>query len=69
MLLFAPLAQSVERANRLFCESTLPTHHATLVCGRVGRAGEVEITNAGHYPQRLVLPGEAGGVRPGASGR
>jgi sigma-B regulation protein RsbU (phosphoserine phosphatase) len=29
-----PLKQLMERASRVFCESTLPTHYATLVCGR-----------------------------------
>jgi phosphoserine phosphatase RsbU/P len=44
------LDQLVERANRLFCESTLPTHYATLVCGRASNSGEVEVCNAGHPP-------------------
>ena len=35
-----PLEQMVERASRVFCESTLPTQYATLVCGRVGSDGE-----------------------------
>lgn len=38
----------VERANRLFCETALPENYATLVCGRAGAEGEVEICNAGH---------------------
>lgn len=45
-----PLDQLVERASSLFCESTLPTHYATLVCGKAGPSGEVEICNAGHLP-------------------
>lgn len=46
----------VERANRLFCESTLSANFATLVCGRVLPSGEIEICNAGHcYP--LVVKG------------
>ena len=43
-----PLARLVERANRLFCESTMSTNFATLVCGRMSRTGELEICNAGH---------------------
>jgi sigma-B regulation protein RsbU (phosphoserine phosphatase) len=43
-----PITQLVERANRLFSESTLSTHFATLVCGRATAAGEVEVSNAGH---------------------
>src|SRR6266403_1156431 len=52
-----PLEQMVERASRVFCESTLPTQYATLVCGRVGRNGEVEVCNAGHLPPLLIQNG------------
>lgn len=45
-----PLNKLVERASRIFCESTLPTHYATLVVGRAHASGEVEICNAGHLP-------------------
>ncbi len=46
-----PLQQIVESANRLFTESTSSSNFATIACGRVSRAGEVEICNAGHcYP-------------------
>jgi sigma-B regulation protein RsbU (phosphoserine phosphatase) len=38
----------VERANRIFCEGTLSTHFATLVCGKATSDGNVEICNAGH---------------------
>jgi sigma-B regulation protein RsbU (phosphoserine phosphatase) len=54
-----PLNQLVERASRIFCESTLPTHYATLVCGRADVSGEVEICNAGHLPPLLLRRGEA----------
>ena len=41
----------VAMANRIFCEGTLLSIFATLVCGRLGEDGEVEICNAGHcYP-------------------
>ena len=43
-----PLEQLVERANRLFCESTLPTQYATLIVGRADEFGNVEICNGGH---------------------
>jgi phosphoserine phosphatase RsbU/P len=43
-----PLDQLVERANRLFCESTLPTQYATLVVGKADEFGTVEICNGGH---------------------
>lgn len=34
-----PLQALVERARRVFCEGTLPTHYATLVCGRANAEG------------------------------
>ncbi len=49
-----PLDEVMERASRMFCESTLPTHFATLVCGKAGLTGEVEFCNAGHNPPLLV---------------
>lgn len=52
-----PLDQILERASRVFCESTLPTHYATLVCGKASRNGEVEICNAGHLAPLLVHQG------------
>lgn len=42
------LPMLAERANRLFCESTLPSHYATLALVRAGRDGAVEVCNAGH---------------------
>ena len=53
-----PLADIMERASRLFCESTLPTHYATLVCGRARASGEVEVCNAGHVPPVVVKDGD-----------
>jgi len=52
-----PLSQVMERASRVFCESTLPTHYATLVCGRATASGEIEVCNAGHPPPLLVHEG------------
>jgi phosphoserine phosphatase RsbU/P len=45
-----PLCDLIARASRLFCETTLPTHYATLVCGRARPDGEIELCNAGHVP-------------------
>jgi sigma-B regulation protein RsbU (phosphoserine phosphatase) len=45
-----PLPQLVERANRIFSDSTLPSQYATLVIGRASECGEVEICNGGHLP-------------------
>jgi sigma-B regulation protein RsbU (phosphoserine phosphatase) len=54
------LEQMIERASRVFCESTLPTHYATLVCGKTNPSGLVEVCNAGHLPPLLF---QAGTVR------
>ena len=48
------LESIMERASRMFCESTLPTHFATLVLGRVSHTGDVAICNAGHNPPLIV---------------
>ena len=53
-----PLEQMVERASRVFCESTLPTQYATLVCGKATADGQVEICNAGHLPPLLIQRGD-----------
>ena len=49
-----PLEHLLERASRVFCESTLPTHYATLICGNAKTTGELEICNAGHLPALLI---------------
>ncbi|HUE81874.1 MAG TPA: SpoIIE family protein phosphatase [Pyrinomonadaceae bacterium] len=49
-----PLEHLLERASRVFCESTLPTHYATLACGKASANGQVEICNAGHLPPLLI---------------
>jgi sigma-B regulation protein RsbU (phosphoserine phosphatase) len=50
--------QLVERANRIFCESTISADYATLVCGRAGKSGEVDLCNAGHCPPLLIREDE-----------
>jgi sigma-B regulation protein RsbU (phosphoserine phosphatase) len=45
-----PLSAMFERASALFCQSTLASHYATLVCVQARGNGEVEIANAGHPP-------------------
>ncbi len=50
------LAQIIERASRLFCESTLSNHYATLVCGRAEKDGNIRVCNAGH-PAPLLRQG------------
>lgn len=48
------LGELMERANRLFCRSTLPTDFATLVCARAHTSGRIEFVNAGHPPPFLL---------------
>jgi len=57
-----PLEQMVERASRVFCESTLPTQYATLVCGRANVNGAVELCNAGHLPPLLIQAGKVASI-------
>jgi sigma-B regulation protein RsbU (phosphoserine phosphatase) len=49
-----PLEDMLERASRVFCESTLPTHYATLTCGWAQPSGELVICSAGHPPSILL---------------
>jgi sigma-B regulation protein RsbU (phosphoserine phosphatase) len=55
-----PLEDLMTRANRLLNESSLANQYATLVCGKANRAGEVEISNAGHLSPILVKNGVKG---------
>jgi sigma-B regulation protein RsbU (phosphoserine phosphatase) len=52
-----PVQDLLDRANRLLLDSTIPSHYATLVCGRARRSGEIEICNAGHLPAFVVRGG------------
>jgi phosphoserine phosphatase RsbU/P len=45
-----PLDQIVIQVNRVFCESSLAGHYATLVCGEALPTGIVRIHSAGHCP-------------------
>jgi phosphoserine phosphatase RsbU/P len=53
-----PTHQLVERASRVFRESTVSPYFATLVCGRARGRGEVELCNAGHCPPLLIQAGQ-----------
>jgi phosphoserine phosphatase RsbU/P len=44
------LRRLLDVANRVFCESTTAGQYATLVCGRAGHDGKIEIASAGHLP-------------------
>lgn len=52
--------QLAKQANRIFCESTLSTHYATLVLAKADDSGRIEICNAGHPSPLLV---QKGGVK------
>jgi phosphoserine phosphatase RsbU/P len=45
-----PLPVIMERAGRMFCDSTLPSHFATLISGRAAPDGSIVVCNAGHLP-------------------
>jgi phosphoserine phosphatase RsbU/P len=49
-----PLVQMVERTSRLFCERTLASQYATLVCERADKSGDIELCNAGHLAPLLA---------------
>ena len=53
-----PLNDLIKRANRLFCESSLYTHFATMVCGVGDKNGDIEICNAGHCFPVLIKENE-----------
>jgi sigma-B regulation protein RsbU (phosphoserine phosphatase) len=53
-----PAQALVERASRIFCETTMSPYFATLVCGRADASGAVDLCNAGHCPALLVQGGE-----------
>lgn len=48
------LGDSLERANRILCEATLPGSYATLVAGRAEAGGRVELFSAGHLAPLLL---------------
>jgi sigma-B regulation protein RsbU (phosphoserine phosphatase) len=48
------LEQIMTRANRIFCESSLTTHFATLACGKADMSGKIEFSSAGHEPALVI---------------
>jgi phosphoserine phosphatase RsbU/P len=56
------VAQLVEKANRHFSEGMIPSHYASLVCGRAVDSGRVEICNAGHCPPLIIHGGDVSSV-------
>lgn len=53
------LPDLIAKANRIFCEGTVLSYFATLVCGWLAADGAVEICNAGHCRPLHVLDGQA----------
>jgi len=53
-----PAQTLVERASRIFCETTMSTFFATLICGRANASGGIELCNAGHCPALLGQQGK-----------
>jgi sigma-B regulation protein RsbU (phosphoserine phosphatase) len=49
-----PLDRLLEMANSVFCRSTTAGQYATLICGRAGREGEIEIGSAGHLAALVI---------------
>jgi sigma-B regulation protein RsbU (phosphoserine phosphatase) len=60
------LQAMVERAGRVFCQSTISSLFATLVLVRAGQSGGIEVCNAGHCPALLLQGGKV--VELGATG-
>jgi len=56
-----PVAEMMEKANTIFCNSVPSAHYATLVCGTAREGGRIEICNGGH-PSAIVL--RRNGVEP-----
>ncbi len=61
-----PVRDLVERAGRIFRESTLAPYYATLVCGKAMASGEIELSNAGHCTPLLVHDGDVRHIEDGA---
>ncbi len=62
-----PVDALMDHANRLFCESTMASQYATLVCAKASPDGQVEVANAGHCPVLVSSGGrthvmQSGGV-------
>lgn len=58
------ICELVTRANQLFADTTMRPYYATLVCGKAGANGNVELCNAGHCPPLHVSPTEVVAIGP-----
>jgi sigma-B regulation protein RsbU (phosphoserine phosphatase) len=57
-----PLEEIMERASRMFCESTLPTHFATLALGKANASGDIDLCIAGHVPVLVIRDSDIGRI-------
>ena len=57
------VSEIVTRANRLFCESTLSTHYATMVFGKATSSGIIQLCVAGHNPPMLITNGKVDTIK------
>lgn len=58
-----PVNEIVTRANRLFCESTMSTHYATMVFGKASSSGNMQICVAGHNPPIILKNGKVSTIK------
>jgi sigma-B regulation protein RsbU (phosphoserine phosphatase) len=63
-----PPEEIVARQNRLLLESDLPSHYATLVCGRAMADGRIDLVNAGHCAPLVARGGAVAPLPSSASG-
>jgi len=61
-----PFAELMQRANAIFYDSVGGNQYATLLCGKAGPGGEIELANAGHCPP-IVLQGQTAVTFPATS--
>jgi len=61
-----PFGELMDRANRIFYDSVCGDQYATLLCGKAGRDGQLELSNAGHCPP-IVLRGTSAITLPPTS--
>jgi len=61
-----PVPTLMSRANRLFCESTIASQYATLVCVKASAGGDIEVASAGHCPTLLSVGGRTQVMSSGA---
>ncbi|GIK59268.1 MAG: SpoIIE family protein phosphatase [Ignavibacteriota bacterium] len=58
-----PVNEIVTRVNRLFCESTLSTHYATMVFGKANNVGDIQLCVAGHNPPIILKNGKVSTIK------